>query len=86
MNLTRLPYHRKRLMEPIIQNWSKNFPRLLAKDIEPKIGMELVSSNGQGQEDRVIISKILVDTIEIDANYQLAGKSRTFDIRLVEIA
>jgi len=66
----------------LVQELSKT---VLAKDIEPKVGMELVSSNEQGQSFKVTISKILGDTIEIDANHQLAGKPLTFDIKLVEI-
>jgi len=34
----------------------------------------------------VTISKVLGDTIEMDANHQLAGKLLTFEIKLVEIA
>ena len=67
----------------LVQELSKT---VLAKDIEPKVGMELVSSNEQGQSFKVTISKILGDTIEINANHQLAGKPLTFDIKLVEIA
>jgi FKBP-type peptidyl-prolyl cis-trans isomerase SlpA len=59
---------------------------MLPKDMEPQIGMQLVSQNPDGSELIVTITKVNEDSILVDANHPLAGKDLTFEIKVVEIA
>jgi peptidylprolyl isomerase len=58
----------------------------LPDDLEPKEGMGL---QAQGQDGKVInltVTSVAGDTITVDANHPLAGKTLNFAIELVKIA
>jgi len=62
------------------------FPKdRLPLDMELEQGMELMMSNGSGQNIPVIITEIQDDSVILDANHPLAGEDLVFDIELVEI-
>jgi len=55
------------------------------KDMEIKEGMQLMMSNGSGQNIPVIVTEIKDDAVILDANHPLAGEDLIFDIELIEI-
>ena len=55
------------------------------KDMEIKEGMQLMMSNGTGQNIPVIVTEVNDDAVILDANHPLAGEDLIFDIELVEI-
>ena len=55
------------------------------KDMEIKEGMQLMMSNGSGQNIPVIVTEVKDDAVVLDANHPLAGEDLIFDIELVEI-
>ena len=55
------------------------------KDMEIKEGMQLMMSNGTGQNIPVIVVEVKDDDVILDANHPLAGEDLIFDIELVEI-
>jgi FKBP-type peptidyl-prolyl cis-trans isomerase 2 len=55
------------------------------KDMEIKEGMQLMMSNGTGQNIPVIVTEVKEDAVILDANHPLAGEELIFDIELVEI-
>lgn len=55
------------------------------KDMEIKEGMQLMMSNGTGQNIPVIVTEVKDDAVILDANHPLAGEELIFDIELVEI-
>ena len=57
----------------------------LPEDLNPEVGMELVSRGQDGQEQIVKIAEIREDTVVVDANHPLAGEDLTFEIKLVDI-
>ncbi|SHE30501.1 FKBP-type peptidyl-prolyl cis-trans isomerase 2 [Psychroflexus salarius] len=57
----------------------------LPKEIEPKVGMGLVSQNPDGTERQLRVAEVNDDHIVVDANHPLAGHDLTFDLELVEI-
>ena len=57
----------------------------LPEDIEPKIGMGLVSQTPTGQEINLIVKDVKEDTIVVDGNHPLAGKDLIFDLEVVAI-
>ncbi len=57
----------------------------LPKDLDPKVGTQLVSKTPDGREFMVFIKKIMDDTVIIDANHPLAGEDLIFDIKVVDI-
>lgn len=54
-------------------------------DMEIKEGMQLMMSNGTGQNIPVIVVEVKDDAVILDANHPLAGEDLIFDIELVEI-
>lgn len=54
-------------------------------DMEIKEGMQLMMSNGTGQNIPVIVEEVKDDAVILDANHPLAGEDLVFDIELVEI-
>ena len=54
-------------------------------DMEIKEGMQLMMSNGTGQNIPVIVAEVKDDGVILDANHPLAGEDLIFDIELVEI-
>jgi len=62
------------------------FPKdQLPPDLTPEEGMQLMMSDGQGQQLPVTITEVRENTIVLDANHPLAGQDLIFDIELVEI-
>lgn len=57
----------------------------LPDDIEPKVGMGLVSKTQNGQDINLVVKEVNEDTITVDGNHPLAGKSLIFDLEVVEI-
>jgi FKBP-type peptidyl-prolyl cis-trans isomerase 2 len=55
------------------------------KDMEIKEGMQLMMSNGTGQNIPVIVTEVKDDGVILDANHPLAGEDLIFDIELIEI-
>lgn len=68
--------------EQLIQEVPKS---QLSDDIEPKVGMGLVSQTPNGQEINLIVKDVKDDSIVVDGNHPLAGKDLIFDLELVEI-
>lgn len=57
----------------------------LPQDMEPQVGMGLVSKAPDGQEINLMIAEVKEDTIVIDGNHPLAGRDLIFDLEVVEI-
>ncbi|MCB0804985.1 MAG: peptidylprolyl isomerase [Bacteroidales bacterium] len=57
----------------------------LPSDLNPKVGMELISQQPDGQQINVTVKEVKNDAIVIDANHKLAGKDLIFEIELLEI-
>jgi len=58
----------------------------LHQSITPSIGQHMKIRKHDGSLINAVITTIKRDTIELDTNYPLAGKTLIFDIKLVEIA
>ena len=54
-------------------------------DMKPEVGMQLMLSNGAGQNFNVTVAEVKDDTVVLDANHPLAGQDLIFDIELVGI-
>ena len=57
----------------------------LPQDMEPKVGMGLVSKSPEGQEINLMVVEVKEETIVIDGNHPLAGRDLVFDLEVVEI-
>ncbi|MDT0294307.1 peptidylprolyl isomerase [Mesonia ostreae] len=57
----------------------------LPQEIEPQVGMGLVSKNPDGTERQLRVAEVKDESIIIDANHPLAGKDLTFDLEVMEI-
>ncbi|MGB7393149.1 MAG: peptidylprolyl isomerase [Pricia sp.] len=57
----------------------------LPEDIKPEVGMGLTSKTQNGQDVNLIVKEVNEDTITVDGNHPLAGKSLIFDLEVVEI-
>ena len=68
--------------EMLIEFPKDRFP----SDMNAEVGMPLTMSNGSGQNFRVTIVEVKVDSVILDANHPLAGEDLIFDIELVEIS
>ncbi|WP_405605051.1 peptidylprolyl isomerase [Polaribacter sp. Asnod1-A03] len=68
--------------EALIQEVDKaNLPQ----DMEPKVGMGLVSKTPDGQEMNLMIVEVKEESVVIDGNHPLAGRDLVFDLEVVEI-
>lgn len=67
--------------EDLIITFSKD---KLPDDLDPQVGQKLAMSNGD-QQIPVTITSVSEDSVQIDANHELAGKDLIFDIELVEV-
>jgi peptidylprolyl isomerase len=64
-----------------------NFPRAdVPEGMTPEVGQTLMLSTPQGQEIPARVDSIDDDNVVFDLNHPLAGKSLTFDIKVVEIS
>ncbi|CAM3382116.1 peptidylprolyl isomerase [Zobellia roscoffensis] len=68
--------------EELIQEVPKS---QLPQDIEPKVGMGLVSQTQSGQEINLLVTDVKEESIVVDGNHPLAGKDLVFDLEVVEI-
>jgi len=68
--------------ETLIQEVKK---KDLPQDMEPKVGMGLVSKSPEGQEINLMVVEVKEETIVIDGNHPLAGRDLIFDLEEVEI-
>lgn len=59
----------------------KYFPQ----DITPELGMRLIIVDNNGEELPVVVAEIQDESVRLDANHPLAGKTLVFDIELVAI-
>ena len=57
----------------------------IPQDMEPKVGMGLVSKTPEGQEINLMIIEVKEESIVIDGNHPLAGRDLVFDVEIVEI-
>ena len=57
----------------------------IPEDINPEIGMMLKVVDNDGHEIPVRVTEVGEDTVTLDANHPLAGKTLIFDIELLEI-
>ncbi|MUH34258.1 peptidylprolyl isomerase [Zobellia amurskyensis] len=57
----------------------------LPEDVEPKVGMGLVSQTQSGQEINLLVTDVKEESIVVDGNHPLAGKDLIFDLEVVEI-
>jgi len=67
--------------EMIIEFPKDQFP----PDMNPESGMQLMMSNGSGQQFPVTIVEVKEESVVLDANHPLAGQELIFDLELVEI-
>ena len=66
--------------------YTKDLPRQgVPPDMELKEGMMLIFSNEQGQKVPAVLKKVNKDTITVDFNHPLAGKTLNFKIKVVGI-
>lgn len=70
------------LRDELIQKVPKD---QLPEDITPEVGMGLVSKNQNGQDINLVVKEVNEETITVDGNHPLAGKSLIFDLEVVEI-
>ena len=54
-------------------------------DMQIEEGMQLMMSNGAGQNIPVVITELKENSVMLDANHPLAGEELIFDIELMEI-
>lgn len=57
----------------------------LPEGLEPVVGQELQTTRQDGAPVTVIVTEVTEDTVTLDANPPLAGKTLTFDVELVAI-
>lgn len=57
----------------------------IPKEIEPQVGLRLVSNLEDGRQIPVTVTEVEDETITLDANHPLAGKDLTFEIKIVSI-
>ncbi len=59
----------------------ENFP----DDADPQVGQQFAMTAGDGQQTPVTVTGVDGETVQIDANHPLAGKSLHFELELVKI-
>lgn len=57
----------------------------LPENMEPAVGMPLVSKTPDGREINLVVKEVKDESIVVDANHPLAGKDLVFDLELLEI-
>ncbi|MFD2528638.1 MULTISPECIES: peptidylprolyl isomerase [Polaribacter] len=68
--------------EQLIQEVAK---KDLPQDMEPQVGMGLVSKAPDGSEMNLMVVEVKEEAIVIDGNHPLAGRDLVFDIEVVAI-
>jgi peptidylprolyl isomerase len=54
-------------------------------DMNPEVGMQLMMSNGSGQQFPVTVAEVKEESVLLDANHPLAGQDLVFVLELVSI-
>jgi FKBP-type peptidyl-prolyl cis-trans isomerase SlpA len=57
----------------------------LPENIDPQIGMQLMSQTPDGQQIPLKVTAVEAESITVDANHPLAGEDLIFEVELVEI-
>lgn len=57
----------------------------LASDIEPQVGMNLEANMPDGKKQIMRITEVKDETIVVDMNHPLAGKTLDFDVEVVSV-
>ncbi|MCX2680109.1 peptidylprolyl isomerase [Galbibacter sp. EGI 63066] len=57
----------------------------LPENIDPEVGMGLVSRTPDGREIQLVVADVKDEAIVVDANHPLAGKDLTFEVEVLEI-
>lgn len=57
----------------------------LPPEINPEVGLQLVSQTPDGQKIPLVVTEVQEDNIVVDANHPLADKDLTFEVTLVGI-
>ncbi len=57
----------------------------LPQDMNPEVGMGLVSRAPDGQEMNLMVVEVKEESVVLDGNHPLAGKDLIFDLEVVEI-
>lgn len=57
----------------------------LPQEVQPEVGMTLISKSPEGQEIPLIVKEVKEESIMVDANHPLAGHELTFEIEVVGI-
>ncbi len=71
---------------PVMQEMVQEVPRTaLPPDIQPEVGMQLMSQMPDGRDIPLTITQVNETSIMVDANHPLAGKVLVFDITLVSV-
>ena len=68
--------------EDLVQEVEKS---QLPPEIEPEVGMGLVSKTPDGREMNLLVAEVKENSIIVDGNHPLAGKDLIFDLEVVEI-
>lgn len=64
----------------------QDVPReLMPEGVELREGMVLQGQSQEGRVDNFTVVSFTEETVKLDANHPLAGKSLTFDIELIAI-
>ncbi len=58
----------------------------LPEDMQPAVGMQLQAQGQDGQPVHLVVTAVEDETITVDGNHPLAGKTLKFDIELVDIS
>lgn len=58
----------------------------LPEDMQPAVGMQLQAQGQDGQPVHLVVTAVADETITVDGNHPLAGKTLNFDIELVDIS
>ncbi|MGJ8683982.1 MAG: FKBP-type peptidyl-prolyl cis-trans isomerase [Nonlabens sp.] len=57
----------------------------LPQEVQPEVGMGLISQNPDGTERQLRVAQVEEDHIVVDANHPLAGQDLVFDLQVVSI-
>jgi peptidylprolyl isomerase len=68
--------------ELIVKVNKSHFP----ENIDPSVGKQLQVTQSDGNVVEVTVTEMEGDSVTLDANHPLAGKTLVFDVELVEIA
>ena len=60
-------------------------PRDRLEGVEPEVGQVLGLQDQQGQAHQATVAKVSDETVTLDFNHMLAGKTLTFKIQIVAV-